>query len=88
MKIVRVTELIDGIPVFLGEGTLEDSVADKFKQGEIIEQTRVIPGTSQIGSSISITEAIITTRKYQVTQVQETKSETGTPILNVTVKEV
>jgi len=87
MKHVRVTELIDGFPILMGKDTLEDSVADKFKVGEIIEQTRVIPGVSPVGSSIPITDAIITTRKYKVMQVQENKSKTGT-ILNVTLKEV
>lgn len=87
MKHVRATELIDGLPVFMAEGTLEDSVADKFKVGEIIDQIRVIPGVSQVGSSIPITDTIITTRKYKVMQAQENKSETGT-ILNVTMKEV
>lgn len=88
MKIVRGTELIDGMPVFMGEGTLEDSIADKFKAGEIIEQTRVIPGSAQVGNSIPITDTIITTKKYKVIQVQERKSDTGTPILDVTMKEV
>ena len=88
MKIIRATELIDGIPVFMAEGTLEDSVADKFKVGEIIDQTRVIPGVSQVGSSIPITDTIITTKQYRVIQVQENKSKSGIPILNVTLKEV
>ena len=88
MKIVRATELIDGIPVVMGQETLEDSEADKFKIGEIIEQTRIIPGRSAVGSSIPIEGSIITTRKYKVTDVQERKSETGTPIRNVTLKEV
>lgn len=88
MKIVRGIELIDGIPVVMGEGTLEDSIATQFKVGEIIEQTRVIPGVSQVGSSIPTTNAIVTTKKYRITDVQERKSETGTPVLNVTMKEV
>lgn len=87
MKIVRVTELIDGIPVRMGEGTLEDSVADKFKVGEILEQTRIIPGVSKVGSSIPITNTIITTKKYKITDAQERKAETGASILNVTMKE-
>jgi len=87
MKIVRTFEQIDGIPVFMGEGTLEDAGADKFKVGETIDQTRVIPGVSQVGGAIPITDAIVTTKQYTVIDVHTKKSESGTPILTVIMKE-